>query len=249
MSLLLKKYIGVLLNVLWFQAKGLGQIYQHAWYIFEYIWIVFIWTYLDIFVNCSNLPRWPQAREVIRPWLPWLPAHRLVLLVNSLNKQTNCQQFGQMPGQMRRFRNVCILRTAGRGCGCNYRELAETVDQGLKTRETVGIKRETGKWPASICQRLVNRLSAGAILIIDSQNILGRQILRKSLFYNLAISLLRNHCSMDIVHVPTSLAFDYTWRDYLLAVNHQIDGTRTDLARRSVANYVHKSLQRDVSTV
>ena len=47
----------------------------------------------------------------------------------------------------------------------------------------------------------------------------------------------------------TSLAFDYTWRDYLLAVNHQIDGTRTDLARRSVANYVHKSLQRDVSTV
>ena len=86
-------------------------------------------------------------------------------------------------------------------------------------------------------------------MIIDSQNILGRQILRKSLFYNLVISHLRNHCSMDIVHVPTSLAFDYTWRDYLLAVNHQIDGTRTDLARRSVANYVHKSLQRDVSTV
>ena len=161
---------------------------KYASYIFEYIWIVFIWTYLDIFVNCSNLPRWPQAREVIRPWLPWLPAHRLVLLVNSMNKQTNCQQFGQMPGQMRRFRNVCILRPAGRGCGCNYRELAETVDQGLKTRETVGIKRETGKWPPSICQRLVNRLSAGAIMISDSQKIFGRQILRKYLFYNLASS-------------------------------------------------------------
>ena len=35
LSFLLKKYIGVLLNVLWPQAKGLGQIYQHVWYIFE----------------------------------------------------------------------------------------------------------------------------------------------------------------------------------------------------------------------
>ena len=80
---------------------------------------------------------------------------------------------------------------------------------------------------------------------------IGKRYLGDKFYENLfsIISHLRNHCSMDIVHVPTSLAFDYTWRDYLLAVNHQIDGTRTDLARRSVANYVHKSLQRDVSTV
>ena len=37
--------------------------------------------------------------------------------------------------------------------------------------------------------------------------------------------------SLHLTTMSSSLLFDYTYRDYLLAANHQIDGTRTDLAR------------------
>ena len=36
--------------------------------------------------------------------------------------------------------------------------------------------------------------------------------------------------SLHLTTMSSSLLFDYTYRDYLLAANHQIDGTRTDLA-------------------
>ena len=36
--------------------------------------------------------------------------------------------------------------------------------------------------------------------------------------------------SLRFTTISSSLLFDYTSRDYLLAVNHQIDGTRIDLA-------------------
>ena len=36
--------------------------------------------------------------------------------------------------------------------------------------------------------------------------------------------------SLHLTTISSSLLFDYTYRDYLLAVNHQIDGTPTDLA-------------------
>ena len=36
--------------------------------------------------------------------------------------------------------------------------------------------------------------------------------------------------SLRLTAISSSSLFDYSYRDYLLALNHQIDGTRTDLA-------------------